>query len=394
MDFKDWIYEIANESWRVYIKRLSANDTGASGGHQVGIYFPKSVLGIIFPSLNKDGAINPDVAFKATVDSDSVPEQELRAIYYNQKTRNEKRITRWKSGVEYTPLQDTEKTGSLAVFAFNNKGSLDSEFMKVWVCRNIEEEAYLEERIGEVEPQVSYFERGDIIFEGLRSYGDIKTESYPAAWNEEFPSGATIINYLFESGLHRELDPDKRLVKRRDHEFDLFKLVEHHHVSPLIQKGFNDVESFIKLANSISNRRKSRSGRSLELHLENIFREEGLSQFGVQCKTEGNKKPDFLFPDCLSYHEASYPIEKLRMLAVKTTVKDRWRQILNEANRIDTSYLFTLQQGVSVNQFKEMRDENVRLVVPSPIHGSFPKSLRAELYSLSDFINETKALYA
>lgn len=56
------------------------------------------------------------------------------------------------------------------------------------------------------------------------------------------------------------------------------------------------------------------------------------------------------------------------MLAVKTTCKDRWRQALNEANKINKIYLFTLQEGVSVAQFNEMRAEGVTLVVPSPLH--------------------------
>jgi hypothetical protein len=173
----------------------------------------------------------------------------------------------------------------------------------------------------------------------------------------------------------------------------LFRSVEHHHSFSAINQEFGSVDDFIKLANSISNRRKSRSGRSLELHLEKIFEEEGLTNFGVQCKTEGNKRPDFLFPNCDSYHDSGYPDSKLRMLAVKTTVKDRWRQILNEASRLDESYLFTLQQGVSVRQFDEMREECVKLVVPKTLHRSFPKSVRSELYTLSSFIDETKALY-
>lgn len=43
------------------------------------------------------------------------------------------------------------------------------------------------------------------------------------------------------------------------------------------------------------------------------------------------------------------------MLAVKTTCKDRWRQILNEADKIHQVHLFTLQEGVSLAQYREMR---------------------------------------
>lgn len=394
MEFKDWIFEVASKEWNIYIKRLSANDTGATKSHQVGVYFPKPVLGSIFPSLNGEkGQKNSDVTFKAVIESHGVPEQELRAVYYSQKTRNEKRITRWKQGIKYTPIQDKEQTGSIAIFAFNaNNG--DSDFMRAWVCRNVEEEEFLEEKIGEIDPQKNYFERGDVIFEGVLPSGHINEEKYPEEWEEEFPSGTTIIDYLFKCGFHADATVDQRILKRRDHEFNLFKLVEEHHTLPLIEKGFKNVEEFIKLANSISNRRKSRSGKSLELHLEKIFIEEGLSgKFESQCTTEGKKKPDFLFPDCNSYQNNSFPDDLLRMLAVKTTVKDRWRQILNEAKRIQTPFLFTLQNGVSINQFEEMKEENVKLVVPQKIHKSYPESIRSELYTLNGFIEEIKNLY-
>lgn len=400
MDFREWISDVATNEWQIFIKRLSANDTGATKSHQVGIYIPKTVLGIVFPSINRIDLKNPDAHFNAHVESDTVDEQTLRVIYYNNRFsenikggRNEKRITRWKDGVDYTPLQDPEKTGAIAIFAFDSKNDSDAENMRAWVCRDLEEEEYLEAQLGEIFPQDTFFDYGNVVFSSFPITKKIQSEKYPEQWNEVFPTGLEIIQFLHGSGFHSELEPDKRILKRREHEFNLFKLVEKKHALPLIQAGFNDVEEFIKLANSISNRRKSRSGKSLELHLENIFKEQELFEFGTQCKTEGNKRPDFLFPDAESYHNKEYPTNKLRMLAVKTTVKDRWRQILNEAKRLETSYLFTLQQGVSKNQFAEMLDEGVQLVVPLGLHKSYPEEIRNKLMTLEEFIEETKNLY-
>ena len=65
-----------------------------------------------------------------------------------------------------------------------------------------------------------------------------------------------------------------------------------------------------------------------------------------------------------SYHNFEFPAEKLIMLGAKTTCKDRWRQVLNEADRIDNKHLFTLQRGVSRNQLQEMKDERLTLVIP------------------------------
>lgn len=58
-----------------------------------------------------------------------------------------------------------------------------------------------------------------------------------------------------------------------------------------IAKGFATVNDFITLANSVSNRRKSRAGKSLELHLESLFTEHGATSFETQATTEGKKNP-------------------------------------------------------------------------------------------------------
>lgn len=55
-------------------------------------------------------------------------------------------------------------------------------------------------------------------------------------------------------------------------------------------------------------------------------------------------------------------------------------------------HLVTLQQGVSENQFKEMRGAGVILVVPQKLHRSYPDSVQPELLSLEQFIRETKLL--
>jgi hypothetical protein len=82
------------------------------------------------------------------------------------------------------------------------------------------------------------------------------------------------------------------------------------------------------------------------------------------------------------------------MLAVKTTCRDRWRKILNEADRIPNKHLLTLQEGVSEAQFAEMRRGGVKLVVPKRLMRSFAKSIQPHLQSLEGFIGEVAALQA
>lgn len=74
------------------------------------------------------------------------------------------------------------------------------------------------------------------------------------------------------------------------------------------------------------------------------------------------------------------------MLAAKTTCKDRWRQVVAEAQRISTKHLFTLQQGVSDNQLNDMYGKGIVLVIPAPLKTSYPTNWRNDLLTLKDFI--------
>ncbi|PAX29751.1 hypothetical protein CLI88_26625 (plasmid) [Klebsiella pneumoniae] len=83
--FHNWLLEIACENYFVYIKRLSANDTGATGGHQVGLYIPSGIVEKLFPSINHTRELNPSVFLTAHVSSHDCPDSEARAIYYNSR---------------------------------------------------------------------------------------------------------------------------------------------------------------------------------------------------------------------------------------------------------------------------------------------------------------------
>ena len=120
--------------------------------------------------------------------------------------------------------------------------------------------------------------------------------------------------------------------------------------------------------------------------MESIFRYEKL-RFEAQVVTEQNKRPDFVFPSGNDYHNPEFPSTKLHMLASKTCCKDRWRQVISEADRIKQKHLFTLQQGVSSNQLAEMYEHGIILVVPQPIISSFPQDYHSKIMNLSGFVN-------
>ena len=81
-------------------------------------------------------------------------------------------------------------------------------------------------------------------------------------------------------------------------------------------------------------------------------------------------------------------------MGVKTTCKDRWRQVVREGKRVPTKHLLTLQQGISSAQIQEMFEADVRLVVPASLHSKYPKEARSSLLTLDEFIADVQVALA
>lgn len=403
----DWIDEHSGVDFVWYIKRLSANDTLANKTHQAGPYIPRGILFELFPDLENPYELNPRVSFDLAIDSHS-ENRSVTAIWYNNSiaaagTRNEARVTGF--GGARSALLDPESTGSIAVFAFSLDEQQHARSCSVWVCRSYPEEDLLEDRLGPIEPGVGRLHRFggtdsmELLNEQKRKPNcGLSPDEIPSEWLERFPSGMELVLKTLEL---RPLRPnvksnaDDRLVRRRDCEYELFRSIEEVLEMRRIQSGFRHISEFLDCAQTILQRRKSRAGRSLELHTKAIFVEENLiegADFTYQPTTEGKQKPDFIFPSANLYHNPSYPADKLRMLATKTTCKDRWRQILNEADRVRRKHLLTLQEGVSEAQFEEMDKANVQLVVPRSLLPKYPGSIQSKIITVEKFLDEIRSL--
>ena len=186
-------------------------------------------------------------------------------------------------------------------------------------------------------------------------------------------------------------DPDWAIMSWVEHEEALFRRLEARIVAERIASGWTDpdgapdVDGFISYSLSVQNRRKSRRGHSLENHLVAVFEAYRL-KYDVQKKTEKGKKPDFLFPGIDEYNDPAFSVSLLTMLAAKSTCKDRWSQVLPEAERIPVKHLVTLELGISESQTTTMRESSVQLVVPRSLQRSYTKEQCAWLWDLSDFI--------
>jgi len=179
--------------------------------------------------------------------------------------------------------------------------------------------------------------------------------------------------------------PDETLVRWLNREEELFRALENVVIRERLDKGFSTVDEFIEYSLSVQNRRKSRMGFALQNHLAELFTVHSL-RFTPQARTEGNNRPDFLFPGEDEYHNETFNAALLVMLGVKSTSKDRWRQVLTEADRIPEKHLCTLEAGISVKQTDEMKRQRLTLVIPNSLHETYTNVQREALLNVEAFI--------
>lgn len=370
------------QSMGAFCRFITANDTHASGSHQSGFLMPIAAYPLIFNQEKVKGE-NEDKTVSIRWQNDRVTNN--RMIYYG-KAKNELRITRFGKGF---PFFEESYVGDLLIVAKQTEEDYDG---------------FVLSSEDDIETFMSYFnlsadQTNQMIYVNwLGEDENLQVAIDEAIKNlQDFPQTSvmgemaqTIFNRLHgisESEICKA--PDKILLNWYDTELSMFRSLEEKIYHSTYTQPFADCQSLIDFSNKILNRRKSRAGKSLEHHLSAIFKTEQLI-FEEQAVTENNKKPDFLFPNSVCYHNFEFPAKDLTVLGAKTTCKDRWRQVINEADRVDEKYLFTLQQGISKNQLQEMADERVKLVVPKSHIQSYPEEYQDSINTLSGFIGIVK----
>ena len=367
-----------------FCRFITANDTGKNGSHQAGFYIPKCAAALLFDTPGVKGE-NKDKLVKVKWQDDFITDS--RFIYYGQGTRNEYRITRFGKGF---PFFEEDNVGDLLIIAKQSEDYYDG---------------FVLQADQDIDDFFAFFNLSPEMTNQLIDISQVKTPEKQleasiqklVSLYTDFPETTQMAK--FARDIYNEANqitdddicktPDLQLLKWIDTEYALFRNFEEKIYAPIYSMPFPNCQELVKFSNIILNRRKSRAGKSLEHHLATIFTSAKL-EYEEQAVTEDNKKPDFLFPSGEAYHNLTFPADKLVFLGAKTTCKDRWRQVLNEANRIETKYLFTLQQGISKNQLREMKHEHLKLVVPSPYLNSFDKEFQSEIETLSSFINTVK----
>lgn len=368
-----------------FSKYITANDTGSTGAHQAGFHISKNAWSLFFETEGEKGS-NKDKFITIKWQDDF--ETDSRFIYYGVNTRNEYRLTRFGRGF---PFLADENIGDLLIickktddyyeaFVLHTDEDIDDLFAALNISSN---------NTGGIIPKTFETSAEDRLYQCFITFLKSLKVDFPTTYElatnarECYNNAFTITEKIIRA------NPDKEILQWLDAEFQLFKTLENDRYSKRIQSPFKTVEELVETANTILNRRKSRAGKSLEHHLGEVFKTFEL-KFETQVITEDKKRPDFLFPNILAYSDNGFDEKKLTVLASKTTCKDRWRQILNEADRIKIKHLFTLQQGISKNQLEEMYKYDVCLVVPKQYVKSFPENFRDRILTLEGFIKHVQ----
>ncbi|MFJ5695089.1 type II restriction endonuclease [Arthrobacter sp. NPDC093125] len=216
-----------------------------------------------------------------------------------------------------------------------------------------------------------------------------------AKFGPRFPTSAEFGAFARSTlpDLHPADDPDKVLMAWMEQEEILFRTLERHlatdTLDALYKDGHVDVDRFIEVSLSLHNRRKSRAGKGLENQLIALF--DSLEvRHTFNPVTENRTRPDFIFPGISEYLDPGFPPLNLTMLGVKTTCKDRWRQVLSEAKRIEEKHLLTLESPISPAQTDEMKDHQIQLVIPRSLHEPYKQEQRQWIMSVNDFVTMTR----
>ena len=321
--------------------------------------------------------------------------------------------TEWRLYYPSNPVTEAMKTGDTLFLAKDQSGVLwfivapegsTSEQQLFWLFGlRPEGKSFVSREFSDEEPELDFAARfilDELGVEFEEPEAD-KLDSIIEKFGTTFPKTAEFSDLarLTLPEVRAEDDPDAALIAWLDHEEALFRRLERKVVSSRIEAGFvndegTDVDGFISFSLSVQNRRKSRMGHSLENHLAAVLMAHDIRHVRGAV-TEHNHKPDFLFPDLATYQAA--PAEGdacLTMLGAKSTCKDRWRQVLAEAEKISRKHLLTLEPGISEPQTNQMEASSLQLVVPRPVHSSYTEAQQDWLWSVADFIGEVRAKQA
>lgn len=395
----------------VAAKRLSAVEADVIKSHQHefnGVEGLREILG------EPKGKVSYQAKLMYLTDQDDEPIVEDSTLAWydaRQRARNERGVMRWEYRLYFKTTNVSlnaaagdllviakPRDGSLLVIIAENGSSIARQIEWLFGFADLAHPGFsVKSELETEQDRIEFASR--FILESIGVMVDTSAETYLDVMLEKFkgkfPTTRDFSAYARSTlkDLDARAEPDLVIMTWMEREEILFRTLERYLIADRLSKGFGgevnvgvDVNGFLSFSLSVQNRRKSRVGLALENHLELLFVENGL-RYTRTAVTENKAKPDFLFPGVEEYHNPAYDSLKLTMLGVKSTCKDRWRQVLVEADRIDNKHLLTLETSISTHQTDEMASKCLQLVLPRGLHQTYTPAQQTWLMDVATFTN-------
>lgn len=394
----------------VAAKRLAAVDTSASKSNQHEVTGSKVLLRILGERTRNRPRDGGDNRFDATYiwlgTEQEAMSEEGKLSWYDSRANDPKRSAEWRLYYQTNSITDLMRPGDTLFVALRpddrlffivtrDGSTIQSQLLWLFGLSEqpglqFEQRELTPDTAGELDFAARYI-LDELGIDPEEPEGEV-LDRLIAPFGLKFPP-TRIFSDLARKSLPEVSardEPDLALLAWMDREELMFRRLERRIVAERIANGFvsagdADVDGFLGFSLSVQNRRKARAGQALEHHLEALFTANGI-RYARGAETENRNKPDFLFPGSAEYHDPMFDPSGLTMLGAKSTLKDRWRQVLSEAERIPHKHLLTLAPGISENQTDEMKAKSLKIVVPRPLHDTYKSSQRGWLMTVADFL--------
>ena len=410
------IQALVGTSNELFVKKLSRNDTSwadDNGKHQAGFYIPRPIRAAgFFPELRAD---NPDKPHIFHAECNVLWPQTGETTTSGMRHYRPKGPATHFTRLPKTLFQDLTPASLLLSGRFTEPVADCCYWIVILDSAN--EEAELLETVLNIPSDFHYaiFAPGSFE-EASRLQRDEKQElierlqhairagSLDSALSEyeQLPHPAAIARdareqWLRTHGLDR-FDPwaianpgDAIMEISRDIEFTLYRRYELRRraaelVALLTGKGdlvtaiVNHFPDIDRVFLSASQQRKTRAGRSVEHHISASL-DAGTVRFVEQAVT-GGRRPDFVMPDLKTLNSRQRLPSEALVLAAKTTLRERWKQVSSERLDCDV-YLATVDDRVASASISEMVDSGIRLVVPESLKTSSETDYRSQASVIS-----------
>lgn len=130
----------------------------------------------------------------------------------------------------------------------------------------------------------------------------------------------------------------------------------------IYQTGGIDFESLNSFFMSIFQSRKSRAGKAFEYIIREMFLRLSYP-FAEQVNVNG-ATPDFIMPSEEYFRKR--PLDTI-IFTAKRTLRERWRQVVTEADQGYSFFLATIDTKIAPNQLKQAAEHKIYIVVPQNI---------------------------